>query len=45
MWELRLIGWQNSKLIPDGKLEAYLKSLPPGKSDEIAELKFREVVE
>lgn len=43
MWEIRLMGWVNSKLIPDGKLEAYLKSLSPEKSDEIAELKFREV--
>ena len=43
MWELRLIGWQNSKLILDGNLEAYLKSLPPGSEEEIAELKFREV--
>jgi hypothetical protein len=35
MWAIRLSGWTNFKLVPEGRLEAYIISVIPDKKSEI----------
>jgi len=35
MWAIRLPGWIDSKLVPEGRLEAYIISVVPVKKSEI----------
>lgn len=43
VWEIRLIGWTSTRLIPEGRLEEYIKSLPSDKRTSIAELRLKEL--
>ena len=43
VWEIRLAGWTYTRLIPEGQLEEYIRSLPSDKRTSIAELRLKEV--
>ena len=43
VWEIRMAGWTYTKLIHEGELEEFIKSLPSDKRSSIAELRLKEI--
>jgi hypothetical protein len=43
-WQLRFNGESEGRLIEEGKLEEYLKSVDPGKLTSIKDIRLRRVI-